>query len=149
VQVEVDLSGRVGQTTLGSAMAFSNGESYSIFLPAYTKRRLLYVLRRRGYSSSKVYYWIYCAMLFYLLKPYLKKIDTVILDQEYTGKENEIKSILGSIASKKNAPLNTEMIHTGQVGKRSRAHTKAIVVLRGDRRAGKILSQDAVLELLP
>ena len=149
MQVEIDLSGRVDQTTLHSAMAFSNGESYSVFLPASTKRRLLYILRKRGYPGSKIYYWVYCAMLFYLLKPYLRKIDTIILDQEYTGKENEIKSILKSIASKKNVLLDTDIIYTGQVGKKSRAHVRAIATLRDNRKAGKILSRDAILELLP
>lgn len=149
MRVEVDLSGRIDQTTLHSAMAFSDGESYSVFLPAYTKRRLLYILRKRGYPGAKIYYWIYCAMLFYLLKPYFRKIDTIILDQEYIGKESEIKSILKSITSKKKAPINTNIIHTGPVGKKSRAHAKAIAVLKRDRKAGKILSRDAILELLP
>ena len=151
MKVEIDLSGRIEKTEEGSALAFAskkNIESYSVFISGWHKRRLLHELRKKDYLPETLHLKIFCGLLFFLLEPYWPKISTVVLDQEYTGKEGGIFILLEEIFKAHGLIIKKENFCVRRIGKISPAHKKALVTFRDLRKAGKIISSKAVLEVL-
>ena len=92
MRVEIDQSGKIGDTKIATAPAFFNDVSYSIYISAVTKRRLIQNLRTP--ENSRVFYFrAFAFLLFILLRNHLNKIETICIDEEYSGREGEIKEI--------------------------------------------------------
>lgn len=65
--------------------------------------------------------------------------ELIIIDCEYKGKENLIKSILLDFIRKNYSDFDSNIIRFGSIKKDSNAHAVAIDVFRGNRRPNKIL----------
>lgn len=136
MHVEIDQSGKIADTQVATVLAFSNAIAYSIYLPAVVKRELLQKLRTKK-NARVLYFRIFSVLLFLLLKEYLRNdLKVIEIDVEYQGWESEIKGYFLNIARKHGVGVDPECIHFTHIGKKSRAHTKAINSLRkgkGDR----------------
>ena len=55
MRVEVDQSGKIGDTKVATVLAFSNEEHFTILIPATVKRACLQRLRKRGKSGATLY----------------------------------------------------------------------------------------------
>ena len=93
MNIEIDQSGKVENTSKNTIIAFSNDIFGSIFITAKDKREIQKIFRKIGKSRIFVYR-LFSILIFLLIKDHLKRIDQIIIDEEYPGKENLIKNYL-------------------------------------------------------
>jgi len=148
MQIEVDQSGIIGRTNIDTVFAFSNAINRSLLIPANVKRECLKVLRPRGKPGGVYYFRLFAAALFLLLKDHLDQVSLIIIDVEFEGKETEIKGMLLNHIRKVHPSFPGNGITFARIGKRSRAHKKAIETFRGTLLADKTVSADELLDLL-
>ena len=122
--VEVDQSIKIeehGDTVL----AFANSISFAIVIPDAVKQESLSVLRRKGKSTETARLMLFAAGLYFLLRDYLHRIDRVVIDVEYTGKDAAIRSFLLRYIWQSQPEFEPEQIVFELVGKDSPADRKA------------------------
>jgi len=139
-RVEIDQSGRVEKSG-DTIVAFANDISYAIRIPSKTSTAGLQAWEDKGVSSklAKPLLWASCVYL--LLEGHLgdlaDKATTIIIDNEFDGHENRIKSTLVEYIKKHYGFFPFRKIRIDSVGKQSPAHKKASTV-----RAQKHLKPD-------
>lgn len=145
--VEVDQSIKIEQPG-NTILAFSNGIAQAIVISSRVKREGLQVLRAMGKSEKQGPIVLFSACLYLLLKEYLSDLQRVIIDTEYSGQEDNIKSYLLGYIKKDKQFFNPENIMFAAIGKSSPAHKKAMNVrLRKDNNYRKITLKE-LLKLL-
>lgn len=125
--VEVDQSIKIEQSG-DTVLAVSNGISHAIIIPSDVKREGLRVLREKKKRVKQAPILLFAACLYLLLKDHLPKLQRVIIDTEYTGQENNIKSYLLGYIKKDGQAFSPENIVFSRVGKSSPADKKARAV---------------------
>jgi len=125
MRIEIDQSGKVEDTKVPTVLALSNNFQFSIFISAITKRTLL--RRHRAKIPPKTFYLkLFVVCLFLLLKNCLKRVDLIVIDREYFGKEKLIKEHLLNLFKQKKIFLNPEKVGFRRISKKSPAHKKAL-----------------------
>lgn len=84
----------MGHTKGPTYLALSNSTEHVIIIPAKVKREVIAWLKRKRKFKPAVYYQLFAAGLFILLKPYLSTAKRILIDNEYTGHDGEIKAYL-------------------------------------------------------
>jgi hypothetical protein len=146
VIVQVDQSIKVEQTNADTALAFSDGIQFSILIPAKVKREVIAHLRTKGKYTKRLYLWLFVLALYHLLKSDLNRINVIVIDSEYTGRDEDIRALLLQLFRRQagRAPA----IAFQQISRKSNAHKTAIAVIRGDARPNRILTASEFLEPL-
>jgi hypothetical protein len=132
--IEIDQSNKIERTNKDTILAFSDGQSLTILIPAKVKRQVLELLISRGKSRKIAYQMIFAAGLFILLRDYLRVAtqgEGIVIDMEYSGQEASIKAMLLRHAHNAALAITAERIEFLSVGKESRAHKLAWGVQRG------------------
>lgn len=91
--IEVDQSIKIerpGDTVL----AFANGISHAIIIPSQVKTEAFRALWKRGKSRKIARIMLFSACIYLLVKDSLPDIQRIIIDEEYTGQEANIRSFL-------------------------------------------------------
>lgn len=144
MRIEVDQSGKIEQTNMDTIIAFSDGESGSIRITSQVKRKLIDELRSAEYRGSNFYLKIFCAAVFLLLKSHLKSLKKVTIDDEYTGKEAQVKDFLT-----RHIGEGREIeVEVARIGRKSNAHVLALAVLRRERQEDRKISLAELLIVL-
>lgn len=125
MRVEVDQSIKIEQTSRDTVLAAANDIKRCVLLKASTKRKLIQLLREENILPEIFYPKIFCAALFILLKPLLNKTQEFIIDEEYTGKERQMKVLLNEYARKSKVLPIARRVTFHRVGKKSPAHELA------------------------
>lgn len=137
MKIEIDQSGKIEETHRETILAYSNSKLFSVKITAKSKRKLQELFREIGEPKSYVIA-IFSVGIFLLIEDNLQNIDSIIIDSEYRGKEQNILKILDNLfeAHKiKKIPV----IQFKSIGKLSKAHLVAIEVFRKKRAVNKIL----------
>jgi len=129
MHIQIDQSGKIERTEVDTVLAFSNEIDYAILIPARVKRRCIAILRACGAKSP--YLEIFCAGVFLLIEGHLKKLETITIDEEYTGLEKDIRGMLLSHIRKVRPDFPKENINVARIGRKSRAHERARATYRG------------------
>lgn len=145
MKVEVDQSGKIEQLNCDTVLAFSNNEQYAVLLPKSLKRRVFLYYRSR---TKQLRYKLFTICLYYCLKDYLRHLTLIMIDCEYQGKEQLIKSILLGFIRRSWKEFDGKLIRFGLIGKQSNAHAVAIDVFRRHRKPNRILSEPEIETLL-
>jgi hypothetical protein len=148
MQIEVDQSGKLGDTRVPTVLAFSNATSYAILIPATVKRVCLQELRRQGQTGTTLYLRLFAVGLFLLLKDHVQNFTQVTIDVEYPGHNDKIKEYL--LALFRRAGLSVEKdtfrfdrIHRGS--KKPAAHDKAYYTFQGKMKPDKVITLEELL----
>lgn len=145
MRIEIDQSGKIEYTNKNTVLAFSNGIQKGILFRSKNKRKIQKVFV--GANRPEIFvYKLFAILLYLLIKDDLGKIQSVVVDIEYTGKENLIKTFLKRILIKSNNKFETSSISFRQVGRKSRCHKMAIEVYRRRRKASKEISLGEVMK---
>jgi len=131
MRVEVDQSGKIGDTKVPTALAFSNGKRYSIFIPATIKRESIQILRDGRKLDTRLYIQLFSVGLYLLLKNDFTKLEHVTIDLEYPGHEAKIKEHLMNLLRRADISVLATQISFERVGKKSPAHQLALAVYSG------------------
>jgi len=148
LHIEVDQSGKIEKMNVDTVLAFSDGKSAAVLIPAEVKRVCLQALRRGDRRKTTIVFRIFAAGLFFLLKDVLEEVTLVTIDQEYPGREGDIKGMLLRLIWASGKRLEKERIVFHQVGRKSAAHFKAYGVYKGFQKADRILTAEEILALI-
>lgn len=145
MQIYIDQSGKIEYTNKDTVIAYANKKQKSLLIKAKDKRKIKEIFREAG----KPYIFVYktFAILIYLLiKKDLPKIQRIVIDKEYAGKEPLIKDFLLQIIRKKSKTLiDKEDIYFKQIGRKNNAHKKAINTYQGKDKADILVNCKNVL----
>jgi hypothetical protein len=145
--VEVDQSTKVEQSG-PTVLALANGISYAVLIPSSVKQEVFHRLRRRGKVKIIAQLLLFSAALCLLLKDHINQIDYVVIDQEYTGHDHDVKFFLLQFLRRMGREVAPNKIRFALVGRKSSAHYKANSVRSGqDLNYVKITLQE-ILSLL-
>ena len=144
MRIEVDMSGKIEQTDMDTVVAFSNNHQYAVLLPKELKRRLIDRYRKEKQIILKLF--VIC--VYYTLRDYLHQIELIIIDNEYDGKQNYIKSFLLDYIRKDYKDFDKNLIRIAHITKKSKAHEVAANVKRGFAKPQKTLSEKDIEKLI-
>lgn len=133
--VEIDQSGKLEQLDTDTAIAFSNSTSSVMLLKAGTKRRIVRQLRKTLIPQKELFAILYAIIIFLILSDSEKK-KTILIDEEYTGKNKIITETLEKLYFKQTGKVWPGIITFGQIGKHSNAHKLAWTTHRSKKRVG-------------
>lgn len=145
MQVQIDQSGKIENTSKNTVLAFSNSKSFSVLITAKCKRQLQDIFRQRGQNRFFIY-WTFAAGIALLLLNQVNEITEVVIDKEYTNKDRLIRKILINSLQKLEVNKIPE-IYFDRIGKKSKAHYIAYGVNLKRIKVGKILSVKVFKEL--
>jgi len=145
MKVEVDQSGKIGDTKVPTVLAFSNGKQYAVLIPATVKRECIQQLRGYKKLEPRLYIQLFSVGIHLLLKSNINKLDRVSIDFEYPGHESKIKEHLINLMRRTGIRVNPEKIHFDYVRKRSNAHTLALAVFTGRTKPDKTIQTSDIL----
>jgi len=146
LRIEVDQSGKIEQTNMDTVLAFSNGISYAVLIPAKVKRTAIHLLRGTGKRGKIAYTLLFAAALYQLLKDYLDRVDLIVIDIEYEGNEQDVKLMLLNLIWQSHPTYSAANITFRPIGKRSPAHKKALATHRRVVKADRTLKAKELLE---
>lgn len=150
--IEVDQSVKVEETQKDTVLAFSDGQSFSVTIPARAKREAFAYLVGRGKKRKSAYLMIFSAGLFILLRDYLTQRgdpeERIVIDTEYSGQEASVKTMFLRHAHSLGMEVTATRVLFAPVGKNSRAHVLALEVQRGNISPGYRATIRDLMELL-
>jgi hypothetical protein len=139
VHVEVDQSGKIGNSKQDVVLAFANQElGYSVLIPASVQRAFLQEMR--GKVSKKVYTKLFAVALYLLLHKHISLMEQVLIDIEYPGQEIFIKEHLYNLFRRSGIHTRHGQIEFGYITKKSPAHRLALETYRGNQPADFIIT---------
>lgn len=141
---EIDQSGKVEDTSKVTVVSIANGTLFTLSISAKDKRIVQRKYREAG--RPKIYtLQLFSILVFILLKKSkIKPLKSVIIDREYKGQEDLIKSFIIQLSTKQKLDLSPQEIYFSEIGKRSNAHKIAIEGFR----KGKIDHKATLKEVL-
>ncbi|MDP3997874.1 MAG: hypothetical protein Q8P73_05240 [bacterium] len=126
--IEIDQSGKVEETAKDTVVAFvdnSKKKLYrSILLPKKEKRKLQRFFRDVG-MPRRYNYQVFSALIFLLIRPYLRRLDRVIVDIEYPGQNTLIRNLILEKVRPIYEKFDPSIIVFQRIGKGSPAHDRA------------------------
>ncbi len=145
MRIYIDQSSKLEYTSKDTALAYSNTKQKGLLIKADDKREIQELFRRAG----KPYIFIYktFAILIYLLiKDDLNRIQSIVIDQEYQGREPLIKDFIFQIIRKKSKKIiEKEFIDFERIGRKNMAHRKAINIYQEKIKPDMIVGYKDVL----
>ena len=146
--IYIDQSGKVEYTSQNTVVAFSNGKYKSVLIKATDKRKIQQAFREAEKPNMFVYK-TFAALLYLLVEKENFSILEIKIDREYWGKEAIIKDHLLRIVRKQNnTNFDASKISFCLVGRSRTCHILAIAVLRGNKKADKIVTAKEILSLV-
>lgn len=142
MKIEIDQSGKLENTNVTTAVAFSSGKNKSIIISSREKIRLQRHFRDVG--KRRIYiYFSFSAMIFLLLKGE-RNIEEIIIDTEYPGQSHLIKSFLMQMFDSSHRDIDKRQIRFCQIGRVSKAHKVAIDSYRSKRGDLRVKAEDII-----
>ena len=143
--LEVDQSGKIGDTKQATVLACANDIQRAILIPASVKRECVHRLRNKGMAGGTLYLHLFVRGLFFLLSDILARGEMVMIDEEYPGHEREIKQQLLNLCKRNRLEIDPTLIRFGRIGKKSNVHILALATLQGHRKPTRLLDVDELL----
>lgn len=122
-----------GDTTV----AVSDGFTCTVKLTAKVKQELWDVLRARGVKPNLISICIFVGVIVLAIEDHREVVSGVMIDEEYSGYDEVIKSLLADRMRALGAALSRKEIWVDRIGKKSPAHRAAIRVTREQASADK------------
>jgi hypothetical protein len=151
MHVEVDQSGKIEDTATDTVLAFSNGKSYAICIPAQVKRECLLTLRTVKGSGKRLYWRLFAVGLFLLLKGHSQQLSLVTIDIEYIGHMHKIKQHVLNLFAQAGKPMDPDRLRFGLIHRGGRvpaAHDKAYRVHKGVEKADMVMTINGLLKYI-
>ena len=141
MRIEIDQSGKIEQTNKPTVIAFSNGKSGTILTTSIEKQKLQKEFRRIGKTQAFVYQ-TFNVLIYLLIRKYISKLDLIIIDREYPGKENQIKDHICALFVKNGIKVDRKIIQFKEIGKSAKAHNLVWETFRNRKSGIKVNARD-------
>lgn len=147
MQIEIDQSIKIENTSKPTVLAFSNSKSDVLVVKSQDKKEIQKFFRQIG--KPKLFVHItFAATIFLLIKEGLSKNDQIVIDREYIGYEKFIHQKLHEFI-KENLEIKGISISSHQIGKKSKAHLLAYSVSRKkEYRKVKKIDGDEIIRII-
>lgn len=145
MRIEIDQSGKVEYTDKDTVLAFSNGKFRSIKIRAKEKRKVQLVFKKLKRPEMFVYK-MFAVLVFLLVRETLNEIQTIVIDTEYTGKDDLIKTFLKRILIKSKRDFDVSNIYFKRLGRKVSCHKIAIEVYRKRRKPEMIVGFEQIIK---
>ena len=93
MKVEIDQSGKIGDTKVPTVLAFSNGKRSAILIPATVKRECLLSLREQGIAGKTIYMKLFAVGLYLLLKDHIHRFSQNYRRPGISGQERRNQTL--------------------------------------------------------
>jgi len=147
MKIEIDQSSKIEYTSKDTVVAFSNGKQKALLIRASDKREIQKVFREAGKPDMFVYK-TFAILIYFLIKKDIKDIQEIVIDKEYPGKEYLIKHLFLQILRGQKKAIDKENIYFKQIGKKSKAHEKAINTFQGKIKPDIVVSFKEILAFI-
>lgn len=117
MKIEIDQSGKIENTERHTYIALSNHIQIVLKIKSTEKKKLQQYFRLIG-KPRKYVLFSFTALIIILLKKIRQKELTIIIDKEYSGKDNQLKDLLFFLYPK----LKQHHVYIRSIGKKSNAH---------------------------
>ncbi|MFQ5595296.1 MAG: hypothetical protein ACE5HA_14210 [Anaerolineae bacterium] len=144
--VELDQSGRM-EMSGDTIVAASDGFAVTVKVTAKVKHEVQETLREQGVKPKLIMIRMFVGAILLAIEDHLDEIATLTIDQEYTGYEAMIKSLLLDRIHAQGFEFAGDDILIARVGKKSPAHRAAIRVMRRQARADKTTTVEELLRV--
>lgn len=143
--IEIDQSIKIDDTNDDTILAYSNEKYFSVLIPISIKRELFSSLYNQ--QKNKVIFKIklFCSGLFYLLKDTIQEDVIITINNEFDGRENDVKGIMLNLIWKVNPRFDKRDLRIKEIGKQSRAHEVAKKVHNKQLQPNKIITKQELL----
>ncbi len=119
MRIEIDQSGKIEDTHKPTVIGFSNSDRKTIIILATEKQKLQKYFRK--INKPHIFkYKVFAILIYLLLKS--EHLHQIIIDTEYLGKDNLIKSYILDLLRKNRRNFDKREIIFKSIGKKSRAH---------------------------
>ena len=145
MRIEVDQSGKIEMLSQDTIIACSNDNQYSIKIPKKIKQGIYYNYKNK---ISQLKYKLFCIGIYYCIERFLTKTKLIIIDDEYRGRNNLVKSVLISYIGKEYENFDEKLIKFSLITKNSKAHHVAIETFREEHRPNDVLAEKQIWRLL-
>ena len=112
--IEIDQSGKI-EDYMDTVVAFRNREQYTVLLKRKIKTEILSEQRNK-YKDIK--YRLFAILIFYCIKDYLGRINLITIDNEYEGREADIKKHLLKFILEYHPSFDKRLIRFSSIGKK-------------------------------
>lgn len=146
MKIEIDQSGKIGDTKVPTVLAFSNGKEYAILIPATVKRGCIQHLRVKGKMETRLYIQLFAVGLYLLLKRDINSLEQIVIDFEYPGHEAKIKEHLINLFRRAGVRVQPARIQFDFVRKKSNAHKLAIEAFKGRAKPHQVIHVEQILK---
>jgi hypothetical protein len=148
VIIDIDQSGKIEDTGVDTVIGAANSSwQKSLRLPAREKRKLQQIFREAG-KSGTFPYRIFAALIFLTLEDNLDQISEIIIDEEYTGKNEIIKLFLIRFIRSVQPHIALPHITFRQIGRQSPAHDAAYLAFTKQRSVNRTVTTQEVFRLI-
>ena len=140
MKIEIDQSGKIENTNKDTVIAFSDDNFGSLLIKAKDKREIQEIFRQAGKPRVFIYK-LFTILIFLLIKNHLKKVEEIVIDEEYPGKSALIKDLLLREIRKIRPRFLKENISFRQIGKKSKAHNIAYNTFKKKRKTDIVVNK--------
>jgi hypothetical protein len=130
-----------GDTTV----AASDGFTVTVRITAKVKLEVRRALHNRGVKPKLVMIRMFVGAILLAIQDHLTEVGSLTIDEEYTGYEAVIRSLLLDRIRALGVEFAGADIRISRIGKKSPAHRAAIRVTRQQARADKTLTVEELL----
>lgn len=143
--IEIDQSIKIDDTNGDTILAYSNEKYFSVLIPVSIKRELFKSLYDK--QKNKVIFKIklFCSGLFYLLKDVVREEVIITIDNEFDGRENDVRGILLNLIWKINPKFDKRDLRIKEIGRKSRAHEIAKKVHNKQIQPNRIITKQELI----
>jgi hypothetical protein len=130
MKYQIDQSGKIEDTRIHTVIACSNKKQFSIMIKATTKRKIKKIYNLAG--KPNIYtIQVFSVLIYLLIEKANITPEMIVIDREYKGKEQLIKSYIMQLVFKRGKiKLSKEDLHFAEIGRKSQAHKTAIQAFR-------------------
>ena len=147
MRIEIDQSSKIEYTSKDTVVAFSNGKQKALLIRASDKRKIQKIFREAGKPDMFIYK-TFAILVYLLIRKDIKDIQEIVVDKEYSGKEYLIKHLLLQILRGQKKVFDKENIYFKQIGKKSKAHEKAINTFQGKIKPDTVVGFKEILPFI-
>lgn len=143
--IEIDQSIKIDDTNDDTILAFSNDKHYAVLVPNAVKRDVFRELYPNQKNKAVFKIKFFCSGLFCLLKDIVKEDVIITIDNEFDGRENDVKGILLNLIWKVNPRFDKRDLRVKEIGKKSRAHEIALKTHKKQIKPNRIITKQELL----
>ena len=147
MQIYIDQSGKVEYTSKPTVVAYSNSKNKAISISAVEKQKVQKVFRDADKPNMFMFKTL-AIMIYLLIKKDIPKLQGIVIDREYKGREDLIKKYVIELIRRGGDEFDPKDIHFKEIGKKNNAHKKAITVYRGEQKPDKVITSKDIYEWL-